>query len=343
MVSKDFLRPTFASVQSVGCKFKLCVSINGTASQVVVWYGTIANSCFLFACEALGSSSSETSSQELSRSRSGSSCTQADLRVNEFVSCDTMKEGQDDKPRSCETFTSTAKSRFVLCYCLRRRFSYTRDALCRSALVSCTYTRQKMKTLRRDALWGSISLISFLLLLVCAPSCCVVAWEYATPNECIQACQGVFAFTNEADAQKCCQYTSNKYDSDDNDPVGSAFPTMAPTATAEAIVNSTARQQMGNIRYCSHFGGPQDTKVRVRWPIPGFQIEKVCVCNDGCEMAVCSCNGDCCDCDVLCSSSHYSFNSRGSAFLVVGLESKGIDVDQEQCPSSIHTRGMYLA
>ena len=52
--------------------------------------------------------------------------------------------------------------------------------------------------------------------------------------------------------------------------------------------------------------------------------------------------GDCCDCDVLFSSSHDSFNSRGSAFLVDGLESKGVDVDQEQFPS-IHTRGMSLA
>ena len=42
------------------------------------------------------------------------------------------------------------------------------------------------------------------------------------------------------------------------------------------------------------------------------------------------------------SSSHDSFNSRGSAFLVDGLESKGVDVDQEQFPS-IHTRGMSLA
>ena len=204
------------------------------------------------------------------------------------------KKGKRISPKSCETFTSTANPVSRLVFVREEGSPTTREMLCGEVLWCLAHTNDKsMKTLRCDALWGSIRLVSFLLLFVSAPSCSVVAWEYATPNECIQVCQGVFAFTNEADAHKCCQYTSNKYDSHDNDPAGSAFPTMAPTATAEANVNSTARQQMGNIRYCSHFGGPQDTKVRVRWPIPGFQIEKVCVyvCNDGCEMADCSCTG----------------------------------------------------
>mmetsp|Transcript_11213 Transcript_11213/g.18646 ORF Transcript_11213/g.18646 Transcript_11213/m.18646 type:complete len:168 (+) Transcript_11213:49-552(+) len=104
-----------------------------------------------------------------------------------------------------------------------------------------------------------------LSLLIAAAS----GFEFAAPNDCIDVCDGVFAFHSKEEAEACCRLTRSLTDN-------TFAPTAAPTPMGTENMRDDSRGgDPGTTASCRNLGGPSDTSVRVRY---GEYLDQCLLC-----------------------------------------------------------------
>lgn len=100
-----------------------------------------------------------------------------------------------------------------------------------------------------------------VLLVVLAWSLLAVpAFEFSSPEDCRDVCDGYFAFQSESEARSCCQITRNYSFG------GPTQPQLDGKDVHSSGSSSSSAGSAGLTVPCSNLGGPDQTSVRVRYP-----------------------------------------------------------------------------